>query len=465
VKLIRIAWSTERDVLVALVALLLFVVALGLVAYSLVVGYSGTLQSLDRSREITISAEDLYRHLLSAESGQRGYIITGDLNYLESYEQGVQNVLASRATLTRLIAETPQYSNDMRLLTAQVDSKLAELANTVEIRRRDGFEAARTVVSTDLGRSLMDTIGNSLRALILAERAQFTAARTLVVQRLSTIAGVAFLLVFCVLVLATVVYVLVRRDMRARQTVERGLSQALYRERELNELKTHFIRTVSHEFRTPLAIIQTSTDLLKNYGHRMSESRREEHLDKLQAQIVRLTSLLEDAVTVQRMQLSELDYEPAMVDLRDVCQQTIASVADLAGSRRIDFTTVGSDFTALVDADLLKRALRNLLVNALLFSSDNTAVRVELSFNNASAAIHVVDQGPGIADEDRARLFDLFYRGGNAADVPGTGLGLSVARSIVELHAGTIRYQTAPGSGSTFTIELPVMQVAIAGVA
>ena len=455
-KRIKIAWSTEREVLVALVLLLLFVVALGAVAYSLVVGFSKTLQTLDRSREITIIAEDLYRHLLSAETTQRGYVITGSLDYLEPYEQNVQNVQASRAALTRSIAQASQYANEVQILSAQIDSKLAELANTVAIRRTYGFAAANSVVSTDLGLSLMDNIREGLHALITAEREQFSAARALVVQRISTIAGLAFLLVFCVLVLATVVYLLVRRGMRARATVERGLSKALHRERELNELKTHFIRTVSHEFRTPLAIIQTSADLLKNYGHRMSETRREEHMDKLQAQIVRLTALLEDAVTVQRIQFSDLDYEPAMVDVRELCQQAIASVAELGGERRIDFNAVGSDFTAHVDADLLKRALRNLLVNALQYSSENSTVCVELSFRAAAATIRVVDHGVGIAENDQPRLFDLFYRGANAADVPGTGLGLPVAKSIVELHQGRISFESKVGAGAVFTVELPV---------
>ncbi len=457
-KRIKIAWSTEREVLVALVVLLLLVIVLGGVTYGLVEGFSRTLQSLDRSREIATTAEDLYRHLLTTETDQRAYIITGEAEYLMLYEQGVVKVQATRVILTRLITELPQYSDNMRVLMAQIDSKLAELANTVEVRQTYGFDAAKSVISTDMGKSLMDNIRNWLRTLILTEQTQLAAARTLVIERVRTIAGLALFFVLCVLLLTAVVYMLVRRDIHARQRVEQGLSAALRRERELNELKSHFIRTVSHEFRTPLAIIQTSTDLLQRYGDRMTEARRDEHYDKLQAQIVRLTALLEDAITIQRSQLADLTYEPATHDLRDVCRRAITSVEDLAAGRRVDFMADGSSFTSWVDAALIERALHNLLANALQYSDAAGAVRVQLTCAPNVTTIDVIDQGIGVAYDDQPRLFELFYRGANTADVPGTGLGLSVAKSIVDLHNGVIRYQSTPGAGSTFTIELPVLQ-------
>jgi len=465
VKRIKIAWSTEREVLAALLILLLLIVVMSIVAFSLVVGFSRTLQTLDRSRDIAIAAESMNRYLLDAETSQRGYIITGDESYLESYEQNVTNIHAAQELLNRLFAQASQYSHAMRILMVQIDSRLVEMENTVVVRRTLGFDAAKSVIGTDLGESLMGHIEDALRQLILIERGQFMVARELVILRIRTIAGLAIASILCVIVLTTVVYLLVRRDIRARQRVEQGLSTALRRERELNELKSHFIRTVSHEFRTPLAIIQTSTDLLQRYSDRMTETRREEHYDKLQAQVVRLTALLEDAVTIQRSQLADLTYEPATHDLRAVCRQAIASVEDLAAGRRLDFMADGSSFTSWVDAELIERALHNLLANALQYSGAAGVVRVQLTCTPTVTTIDVIDQGTGIAYDDQPRLFELFYRGANTADVPGTGLGLSVAKSIVDLHSGVIRYQSTPGAGSTFTIELPVLPVLKVGIA
>ena len=465
-KRIKIAWSTEREVLAALIVLLLLVVVLCVVAASTGVAFTRTLRSLDRSRELAMTAEDLYRHLLSAETAGRGFIITGDTSYLEPYDQSVRSAWVTRAALIRLIAETPNYASGLQVVMAQIDAKLIELANTVEIRRSFGFEAAQSVVSIDSGESLMGNIRGWLRDLILSERMQIDTARELVIQRVRMIGGLALLLVLLVLLLAGTVYALVRRDSRAHRAHAEGLSAALHRERELNELKSHFIRTVSHEFRTPLAIIQTSTDLVKHYGYRMSEEQREHHLNKLQTQIVRLTSLLEDAMTVQKAQLDDLPYAPAMNDLRDICRQAIDLVTETAGDRRIDFTTSGSQFIHSVDANLMNRALRNLLTNAIQFSGAASTVRVRLSCTDTVATIDVTDEGVGIAVDEQPKLYDLFFRGVNATDVPGTGLGLPVAKSIVDLHGGVIRCQSAPGSGSTFTIELPASQQAqVAGAA
>lgn len=464
-KRIKIAWSTEREVLVALTIVLLLVIILGVAAYRQVVVFATTLRTLDNSRQVSMVAEELYRHLLNAESGQRGYVITGNNSYLVPYNAGVVSVRENLLFLREVLASDPNYAELQRTLPGQIETKLAELSNTIDARREQGFEAAQSLVATDVGMTMMDDIRQQLRTLITDERQQFTYAQDFVVRRAQRVSALVAVLVVVVLGLAALVYIQVRRNVRRNETVREGLAVALRRERELNELKTHFIRTVSHEFRTPLAIIQTSTDLLSRYSDRMSEARREEHLDKLQAQVRHLTSMLEDAVTLQKTQLSDLPYEPAMIDLRVLCQQVLESMKPAAGNRQLNLTTKGNDYWLAVDPALMVRAMTNLLQNAIGYSYDGSAIEIELSRTADTATIRVRDQGTGIPYDEQGHLFDLFFRGSNSSEIAGAGLGLPVVKSIVELHAGSVGYASTPGSGTTFTITLPVRQIADIGAA
>lgn len=454
-KRIKLALSTEREVLIALLVVLFLVIVLGVTAYNQVVSFATTLSSLDTSRRIALEANDLYRLLLNTETGQRGYIITGDSSYLEPYSDSVIAVNESRSRLTDLLITRPEYIAEVHSLAQRIDEKLDELASTITVRTEQGFEAAQAIVATDTGKSLMDNIRMWLRTLIMAERSHFVAAQNAVLDQVAQMSGLVLGLVLCVIAMGAAVYWMVRRSVRGNEIIQRGLSNSLRRERELNGLRTHFIQTVSHEFRTPLAIIQTSTDLLKHYSNRMTEERRLEHLDKLQAQIAHLTAMLEDAVVMQQSQVKELPYAPSTVDAQAICQQVIDALKPNAEDRVIQLHTVGSSFTLIADGKLLARAITNLLLNAIQYSQPGSPVEIELSNNNGEISIRVRDQGSGIPYNEQPYLFDMFFRGTNIGDVAGAGLGLPVVKSIVELHKGRVICESVPGSGSTFMIALP----------
>src|SRR5690606_679531 len=227
-------------------------------------------------------------------------------------------------------------------------------------------------------------------------------------------------------------------------------------EKELNELKSRFISTVSHEFRTPLAMIMTSSDMLKTYDHRLSEEERRARLEKIQVEVLNLTALLDDLLTIGRANWpGRHDFEPVPVDIHAFCREIVADVATGIGARhRVHFSAEGEPPIACVDAKLLRRILLNLLSNAVKYSEPETAIAVELLSTPEQHVLRVRDQGLGIPEEDQSNLFEAFYRARNVGHIMGTGLGLSIVKYAVELHGGNIALESG-SDGTVFTITLP----------
>lgn len=246
------------------------------------------------------------------------------------------------------------------------------------------------------------------------------------------------------------------RDITSRKRDEAELRRALDREKELNELKSRFISTVSHEFRTPLAMIMTSSDMLKTYDHRLSEEERRARLEKIQVEVLNLTALLDDLLTIGRANWpGRHDFEPVPVDIHAFCREIVADVATGIGARhRVHFSAEGEPPIACVDAKLLRRILLNLLSNAVKYSEPETAIAVELLSTPEQHVLRVRDQGLGIPEEDQSNLFEAFYRARNVGHIMGTGLGLSIVKYAVELHGGNIALESG-SDGTVFTITLP----------
>jgi PAS domain S-box-containing protein len=238
-----------------------------------------------------------------------------------------------------------------------------------------------------------------------------------------------------------------------KQTEE--LRRTLIKEQALSNLKTRLASMISFEFRTPLAVIQSSNELLQRYGDQMTSERKLEHEDTINNQVQQLSSLLDDIVTVSSDDLSRHN-NPTQVDLAALCQGLISLVQVYAPLHQIRFTLVKTPCLVMIDAKLVQHALNNLLSNAIKYSPAGGGIEVNLSLEAKQAIISVQDNGIGITPEDQSSLFGLFRRGRNVGDIQGTGLGLSIVKRAVEIHGGTIECESQLGQGSTFTIRLPM---------
>jgi PAS domain S-box-containing protein len=242
-----------------------------------------------------------------------------------------------------------------------------------------------------------------------------------------------------------------------RKRLEEDLRRALEKEQELNELKSRFSSMISHEFRTPLATIQSSSDLLKTYSHKMTEERKSEHLESIISQVGHLTSMLDDILTLSKAQTVGVDFRPIPIDLEDLCSRIAQQIQQNAASTHsVAFSGTGRPLSMLADEKLLIQAITNLLTNAVKYSPNGGSVYLDLLCEDEQATIRVRDEGIGIPEEDQSRLFEIFHRANNVGSISGTGLGLAITRHAVEKHGGKISVMSQAGDGTTFTVTLPL---------
>jgi len=233
---------------------------------------------------------------------------------------------------------------------------------------------------------------------------------------------------------------------------------------ELDRMKTETLQLVSHELRTPLTSIQGLSDVLLKFPVAAGESR--EMLSTIHSEAVRLSETINRYLDLTRLESGAQPLTLAPVSCQELIAGCLRNLSLLAAERQISLTSqIDPTVPVLhVDAQLLTQAVSNLLSNAIKYSPPETAVVVAVEFNHAAVMISVRDQGYGIPEEARERVFEKFYRleRDTASDTVGTGLGLPLVKEIVEQHGGRITVASAPAAGSTFTIHLPLQQSSLA---
>lgn len=254
-------------------------------------------------------------------------------------------------------------------------------------------------------------------------------------------------------------FTVILRDITERRRMEESLRRALAEARELSDLRSRFISMVSHELRTPLAVILSSSQVLENYSHRMSQQQKQEYHDSIKQQVQHLTELLEDTLAISRAETVGLDFQPEPGDLGGFCRSLAVKIELTSDhSHRIIFSGGDGCHTALFDEHLLWLILNNLLSNAVKYSPNGGVVQLQLTCEDGHATIRVSDRGIGIPAHDQARLFESFHRGSNVGVIPGTGLGLAIVKQAVKAHGGSIAFETQEGVGTTFTVTLPISE-------
>lgn len=247
------------------------------------------------------------------------------------------------------------------------------------------------------------------------------------------------------------------RDISQRKRMEFELRDALEKERELSELKSRFIARASHEFRTPLAMISTSSELLKNYGDRMTDVQRVEKLDRVQTEIKNITALLDDLLTISKAEeVGRLEFQPLPLNVEAMCRELVSEMREGIGMEHVfEFLASGECNHVSADRKLLRRAVLNLLSNAVKYSPLGSKIQLSLTCDTTQTVIVVQDSGIGIPEEDQKQLFDAFHRGHNVEHIAGTGLGLAIVKQSIELHGGEVSFRSQVGIGSAFTLIIP----------
>lgn len=259
---------------------------------------------------------------------------------------------------------------------------------------------------------------------------------------------------------------------------EENLRVALDAERQINLLKTSFVGMVSHEFRTPLGIISTATELLSRYDGKLSAQQRTQYTGSIMEAVKRMTGMMEHILLLARIDSGNVTLNLRPLDLAAWLPKTLSEIKASCPSQdycpnhtpagsgddscpveheiRLDIDAAEALHTALLDESIMHHIVGNLFSNACKYSPPGSPIEICLHHRPPHIALSIRNQGPGIPEDEQSHLFDGFYRGSNVGNLPGTGLGLAITHRCVELLGGSITLHSTPSQGTTFTVTLPL---------
>ncbi|HEX7845437.1 MAG TPA: PAS domain-containing sensor histidine kinase, partial [Chitinophagaceae bacterium] len=234
------------------------------------------------------------------------------------------------------------------------------------------------------------------------------------------------------------------------------LSEALDKERQLNEIKSRFVSMASHEFRTPLSTVLSSASLLSKYTKEEEQDKRSRHIDKIKNSVKHLNDILEDFLSLGKLDEGKVETKAGNFDLSLFINETVDEMKGLLKNGQQINVDYSGDNNIYSDKKLLKNILINLITNAIKFSDEDKEIDLVVKNSGGKAIISVSDKGIGIAEEDQEHLFSSFFRGANAINIAGTGLGLHIVKRYADLLSGDVILKSELDKGTTITITIPV---------
>jgi signal transduction histidine kinase len=417
----------------------------------------GGRSEVNRTTEIQRQAADLQTSLRAAETGQRGYLLTGLERYLSPYDKALVQIPRDYSNLTRSVRDPGQLRR-LQFLRPFIEAKLAELAETVRLRER-GLEPALRVVRTDVGQALTERIDAVLADFAAAEQAllvQRVEAEERIARRTTAAAGICGLLSILSALLG--VYLIYQQRsseqlIRYSRRLEREVEERTIRLSEANRELDAFAYTISHDLRAPLRAMHGYADALEeDEGERLSEEGLG-FLRAIAAAAVRMNALIEDILAYARLAREDLVLRPQRLEAAVNRAHEDVLAGDLRGSEILIEDPLG---TVMAHGPTLQQVIYNLLSNASKFVHSHQIARIKVSSKRCGDRIRlaVEDNGIGVAPEHRDQIFAPFSRLHGVESYPGTGIGLAIVRRGVERMGGACGLEPATGGGSRFWFEL-----------
>jgi signal transduction histidine kinase len=442
---------------------LLALAADGFIAYWNIKALIATERSLTSSHARAIALESAISLVKDAETGQRGFLLTGDEEYLAPYTEAIAGLDTSLERVRTLwpAASYPQVDRLVEL----VHGKRAELGETIVLRRQGRLSAAEAIVRRGRGRQQMDDI-RAVAAQLRAEEEERLAAATQrsAASRRTAFATAAFAGGIALVAVLGCLW-LVRQDLIKNVQVAAERAQLLQREQEArsaaenaNRMKDEFLAKLSHELRNPLHAVMGWLQIMQQRPD--DAGLRQRALETIERNAGSLQRMIEDLLDLSRAASGKLEIRRAPTAIGPIVASVVETMRPSAVARGIALEETGASVDAVVagDHDRLAQVVINLVSNAIKFTPQGGRVGVDVSRSDGQVLIAVRDTGLGISPESQQQIFEPFRQAGPKVTGPegGLGLGLTIARQIVELHGGTIDvFSDGIGSGSRFTIRLP----------
>ena len=241
-----------------------------------------------------------------------------------------------------------------------------------------------------------------------------------------------------------------------RVKAETDAKTALKREQELNELKTKFLSLVSHEFKTPLTGILTSTILLSKYKLTEQQEKREKHIKTITDKVHYLNNILNDFLSIEKLQNGKINYKFSTFKISKVVNEVVYNANMLLKhGQQINYPENINNFSLYQDEKIIELALSNLVNNAIKYSSENTIIDIDITQDEHTTTFTVKDNGIGIPEKDQKNIFNRYFRAENALLTQGTGIGLNIVKNHLENLHGTIAFESKENKETIFTITIP----------
>ncbi len=425
----------------------------------------------EKTRELTDNADNIYStyelintitsfngNMVTAESGRRGYINTGSLSELNRYQRAIDQLereldkirsyLHERDTLTR---------KEIEQLSSLVQQRVALLQYSIAIYKpntSDDLEQAAI-----LGKSVIirDRIVDILSAIETNEKQSLESK---IDHSYDNIREVTLLVITGTLASFSIllgVYFILNHQTKQQQKTEKA-KQKLLQEKELLALKLQLFSMISHEFRTPLSVIFSSSQLLEEGLRGEVDNKSYKNIYRIQSSVKLMNQFLTDILLFTRAEAGNIKFNPESLDIESFCLNLLEDMQYINASHiPIKFISTTSLPRITADDKLLYSILSNLLLNAIKYSPDGGEITLSLSNDYTNTILQIQDEGLGISSEDLERIYEPFYRGKNVSNIIGTGLGLPVVKKCVELHGGEIRVSSAIDKGTIFMVKIPLI--------
>jgi signal transduction histidine kinase len=457
-----------------------------------------------RSKDVTAATLQLEKLVLDLETGLRGFVLARNERFLAPLRTAPSDLDAAIGRVEQLVQDDPPQRQRVTQLGAQIDAYVTDYAQPLVAIARLDPAAARASVARSEGKRRLDQIRNGFERILTVEdtRAASAVGSAHGKSRRAIEIGFAALGVSALLVLLFGAYLVrsiarpVREvagaasriaagDLEIRLEEEgpgeiRELEQAFnsmaeslgqnkrqlqgqYEQlRESERLRTELLSIFSHELRTPLASVLGYTSLLLRRN--LDDATRRRYLEIVDGQSRRLAALVEEFLDAQRLEGGRFELNEEVFDVAELLREQVQIHAAETDRHRIGLSLPASPLFVRGDSRRLAQVVGNLLGNAIKYSPEGGPIDVSVRDLEGRLRIEVRDRGLGIASEHHSRIFTKFYRAeARASGIAGAGLGLAVARDIVEAHGGHIGFTSSEGAGSTFWVSLPSVGEPAAG--
>ena len=402
------------------------------------------------SYRVSAASEVLISDLENMETGQRGYIITGQENFLEPYNTGFADVNKTFQLLQNLTKDNIVQQKSLSLIKPIIDAKIANMQNNISLRTNSGFPAAQANVSSDTGKQIMD----SIRAIVASMQTEESSLQQIRTKNLAqtnssaeaiiiwgSIIGFLFYLLVNYIIYKFVIGEIVRKPL---------LEEALKANKEMEA----FSYSVSHDLRAPLRAIDGFTQILvEDYGGKLDDEGKRV-ASVIRASTVQMGHLIDDLLSFSRLGRQEVKKNP--VDMKAMADGIYQELKKSAPEKNIEFTISDIPNTK-ADVNMMRVVWTNLLSNAIKFTSktERPTIEVGSKSDNSSVTYYVKDNGAGFDMKYIDKLFGVFQRLHSTEEFEGTGVGLANVKRVVERHGGRTWAEAKVGEGATFYFILP----------